>query len=74
MTWRNILKASVDKYSEIAIYVQRRNDLDTCSCACALAEAITLTFGESKKVSIIGLTGKSSFLPEAKKHDNKPID
>lgn len=64
----------VEDFEQIAIFVQKNNDLDSCSCALALAELIKETYGDKKNVSILGIYGKSKFLTEMKKYDKKPID
>lgn len=71
---KNFLWNLINKYDQIVICVQRNNDLDTCSCALALAELITETFGKSKKVFILGWSGKSRFLPEIEKYAKKKPD
>lgn len=64
----------IGKYEQIAIFVQKNNDLDTCACACSLAEAININFEQKKKISIIGIHGNSRFLTEGKKYKDLPLD
>lgn len=63
-----------EQYEQIAIFVQRNNDLDTCSCACSITEAINTNFEQKKHVSIIGIHGNSRFLTEGRKYKDLPID
>lgn len=62
-----------EPYSQIAIFVQKSNDMDTCACACALAELINYHYKGEKNVSILGLYGKSKFLTELENYSNKPL-
>lgn len=62
-----------NEYDQIAVFVQKQNDLDTCCCACAIAELVSHNYS-NKTISILGLYGTSKFLPENKKYKNKPID
>lgn len=62
-----------NEYDQIAVFVQKQNDLDTCCCACAIAELISHNYS-NKTISMLGLYGTSKFLPENKKYKNKPID
>lgn len=71
-------KNYVNQFEQIAIFVQKTNDMDTCSCATALAELITyndaIAQKKSKTIKIIGMHGSSKFLKEAKKYTNTEID
>lgn len=50
-----------NRYKQIAIFIQTRNDLDTCCCALSLADLIKENIGDIK-IGIYAYTGGSKFL------------
>lgn len=67
------MKEIIDKYEQVAILVQKNNDLDSSACALALALLIKENF-ENKKVKILGIYGKSRFLTEMPTHEKEMLD
>lgn len=67
------MKEIIDKYEQVAILVQKNNDLDSSACALALALLIKENF-ENKKVKILGIYGKSRFLTEMSTHEKEMLD
>lgn len=67
------MKEIIEKYEQIAILVQRNNDLDSSACALALALLIKENFS-GKRVQIFGIYGKSKFLTEMKIYETENIN
>lgn len=70
-------KNYINQFEQIAIFVQKTNDMDTCACATALAELITYNDAivqKKRTIKIIGIHGSSKFLKEVKKYANNEID
>lgn len=71
-------KNHIDSYDQIAIFVQKTNDMDTVACATALAELITynnaLRQRKATTIEIIGLHSKSKFLKETERYTENKID
>lgn len=61
-----------NSHDQIAIIVQKSNDMDTCACACALATLLDNHFQGTKKIFILGVYGKSKFLKEIAKYNGSP--
>lgn len=61
-----------EPYQQIAIFVQKSNDMDTCACACALAILLNHHFQDTKKIYILGVYGKSKFLKEISNFSGSP--
>lgn len=71
-------KNHINQFDQIAIFVQKTNDMDTCACALALAELIDYNDAKrakgGKTIEIIGLHSDSKFLKETKKYTENKID
>lgn len=62
------------KYKQVAIFIQSRNDMDTCCCALALAEMIKQNI-PNVTVAIYGYIGGSKFIrSDMKPYRNTKVD